>query len=205
MKQVNNGFAEQYYIDRKGYVYNAKTDKWVQKDRKNYKIHDKNGALKSISQKKLYELVYNDPFCTDDIDLLEGEEFKVIPNTDNRYFCSNLGRIKSYERYKAKIMNPTETKKGYLRVQIKQEGRVINKFVHSLVASVWLGKPDDLDMEIHHIDLDKKNNRAENLQYLTRTQHAQKHLERKDQQNNGEQYDQDSTKSKSFNDKQTTD
>ena len=101
-------------------------------------------------------------------------------------------------------MNPTETKKGYLRVQIKQEGRVINKFVHSLVASVWLGKPDDLDMEIHHIDLDKKNNRAENLQYLTKAQHKQKHLERKDQQN-GEQHDQDSTKSKSFNDKQTTD
>ena len=68
MKQVNNGFAEYYYIDQQGNVYNAKTEKWLAKDRKNYKIYDQQGKLRSVSQKKLYEMVYDEPFCIDAID-----------------------------------------------------------------------------------------------------------------------------------------
>ena len=192
MKKINNGFADQYLLDRSGNVYDTKSERWMIRDRNNYKLLDQAGKRKSISQKRLYELVYDQPFCIDEIEVWEGEVFKEIPYTEGKYYCSNLGRIKSYEGYTAKILKPSETKKGYLRVQIKQEGKLINKFVHSLVASVWLDKPASLDLEIHHTDFNKKNNRSDNLQYLTKIQHIQKHKERNKPEEDGKR-DQNST------------
>ena len=76
------------------------------------------GIRKKISLKHLYYIVYNRPYCLDNIDDLEGEIWKLIDNTDGIYYVSNKGRIKSYNGYNAIIMKPHKTKSGYYRLDI---------------------------------------------------------------------------------------
>lgn len=64
------------------------------------------GNYKRITLKKLYRKVYNKEFCIDEIENLSGEEWKPIENTDNKYFISNYGRVKSYCGYNAIVLKP---------------------------------------------------------------------------------------------------
>lgn len=47
--------------------------------------------------------------------------------------------------------------------------------LHRLVAQAFIG--DIEGREVHHKDLDKTNNRADNLEILTKAEHDQKHRE----------------------------
>lgn len=84
-------------------------------------------------------------FCKDDIERLEGEEFKEIANTNGNYLVSNYGRVISYKSNHAVVLKPTVSPKGYERLQIIIDGKKYNKFVHCLVAAAWLGKPKNLE------------------------------------------------------------
>lgn len=178
MKQIKHGFKDYYYLCENGDLYNIKTNKYLKQDRHNYKLSLNNGEQISISLKALYKLVYNKNFCVDQIDLLEGEEFRPIKNTNDLYQISNYGRIKSLIGYEAIILKQNITPKGYNRIQLIQEKNTVNKFVHTLVAETFLDPPESLDYQIHHKDFDSLNNRSENLEYLTPQQHRKKHLER---------------------------
>lgn len=57
---------------------------------------DTAGKRKKISLKRLYRLVFEKPFCIDDIENLQGEEWKIIDNSNGEYMISNYGRIKSF-------------------------------------------------------------------------------------------------------------
>ena len=83
-------------------------------------------------------MVYNKVFCIDNITNQDGEIWREIENTDQKYFVSDKGRIKSYWKYEAILLKPTITPKGYERLQIVQDGITLNKYVHCLVASaMW--------------------------------------------------------------------
>lgn len=183
MKQIKNGFKESYYLMPDGRVYNQEKDKYLKADKYKYHLKTAAGTDKTVSIKTLYRLVYHKNYCKDTIELLPGEEFKEIEGTEGLYLISNLGRVKSLIGYEAAILKPSMTKKGYLRLQIIQEGYRINKLLHCLVAAAWLDKPKSLEVEIHHKDFDKLNNAAANLEYLTKVQHIKKHQERKELQN----------------------
>lgn len=188
MQAINNGYAEYYLLTEDGKVYNSKTNKYLKPSyRFSYKLQTTEGKTKNVSLKDLYKLVYNKVFCIDEIELLENEQFKEITGTEGKYFISNLGRVKSYVGYEAIILTPTLTPKGYLRLQIIQEGQRLNKFIHCLVAAEWLPQPQNLDVEIHHKDFNKLNNNADNLEYLTKVQHTKKHLERRKIVSDGEE------------------
>lgn len=59
---------------------------------------------------------------------------------------------------------------GYLSV-----GR--QRLAHRMVAAVWVDNRDDAK-HVHHINHDKQDNRAENLEWLSPKQHASEHPER---------------------------
>ena len=56
MKKIENGFADYYYLDEEGKVYNSQSQKYIRKYVHSYKLRTKEGDLKSISIKRLYKI-----------------------------------------------------------------------------------------------------------------------------------------------------
>lgn len=111
--------------------------------------------------------------------LEDDEKWKPIAGFFNE--VSNLGRVRSVthkagngKTYQGKILKPIITKSGYVNVCLttgENENR-ITKRVHRLVAEAFCENPEDKD-EINHKDGDKENNRAENLEWVTRNENEQ--------------------------------
>ena len=92
---------------------------------------------------------------------------------------SNLGRIRSVERYvetrggglryiKSTILKTYYNKGGYEVVALR--GKVKgSKFVHRLVALMFVPNPNNYET-VNHIDSNKKNNKADNLEWMTHQQ-----------------------------------
>lgn len=185
MKQVNNGYADYYYLLEDGSLYNADADQIVKLINKhNYIIKTTNNEKKKISLKTLYKLVYNRPYSKDYIENLDNEEWKEIDDTDGLYYISNKGRVKSLQGYETIILKPFNNQNGYSRVDITENGERRTKLVHRLVAAAFLPLPQKFDMQLHHKDFDKNNNAAENLEWLTAAKHAKIHKEHNIEGNN---------------------
>ena len=174
MKQILNGFAEYYYLTEEGKVYNSKANKYLQKSNC-YKLKLEDNGYKKISLKKLYQMVFNDNYCIDDITNLPGEVWQEIPGTNKMYYASTEGRIKSCMGYEAAIMKPWKNDKGYLRVELQVNNNRVNKLVAHLVAATFLLPPKEKNMQLHHKDTNKQNNRVSNLEWLTPQQHREEH------------------------------
>lgn len=57
-------------------------------------------------------------------------------------------------------------KPRYLQVRLWRQNKARTFYVHDLVAAAFIGKKPR-GAQVNHKDLDKKNNYAENLEYLT--------------------------------------
>ena len=112
------------------------------------------------------------------------EVWKTVKDFKN-YQVSNLGRIRSKARVtykdgmygtvirretKGKILSPSERDGGYYVVFLANGKNTINQPVHWLVANTFLEREDGKDFIIHK-NCDKKDNRAENLQWVTRNEY----------------------------------
>ena len=105
------------------------------------------------------------------------EEWRAIKGYENLYEVSNLGRVRSLERYvksktgtrivKERILKPVNVGSGYLGVGLYKEGKVRIIYVHRLVAQAFIPNPNNLP-EVNHKDENKTNNRVENLEWCTR-------------------------------------
>ena len=174
VRQILNGFAEYYYLTEEGTVYNSKANKYLQKSNC-YKLKLEDNEYKKISLKKLYQMVFNENYCIDNIIDLPGEVWQEIPGTNKMYYASTEGRIKSCMGYEAAIMKPWKNDKGYLRVELQVNNNRVNKLVSHLVAATFLIQPKEIDMQLHHKDTNKQNNRVSNLEWLTPQQHREEH------------------------------
>lgn len=179
MQQINNGFKEYYYLTEDGIIYDDAAGKQIKPDQHHlFCLRTVDNRAKKIALSTLYKLVYNKKYCIDNIESLDQEIWKDI-DSDGLYKISNKGRVKSLKGYKAILLNPYFNKGGYLRVDIIENGKRSSKLVHRLVAAAFLEAPEHIDYQLHHIDFNKKNSAAENLQWLSAADHAKKHFERR--------------------------
>lgn len=108
---------------------------------------------------------------------LEGEIWKDIPAYEGYYQVSNLGRVKSLERFirqklgsvshrPDRILKATIMKTGYASVTISKNGSNRKSFtVHILVMRAFAEvKPH---LVVDHINNIRSDNRLENLRYCT--------------------------------------
>lgn len=101
------------------------------------------------------------------------EKWKTVPNTGGRLQISSHGRVRSFLRNKeaGTILRATEDKKGYLRLKVTLDRERRYYKVHRLVANAFLPNPKGLP-QVNHIDGDKRNNRVDNLEWVTNSDNA---------------------------------
>ena len=87
-----------------------------------------------------------------------------IPGIDGRYEVSDLGEVRNTKR--KTIKSQTITKRGYYRVALYVGEKKKDFMVHQLVGNAFVPKPEGAEC-INHIDENKLNNRADNLEWCT--------------------------------------
>lgn len=104
------------------------------------------------------------------------EQWKDIEGYEGLYQVSNLGRIKCIRvitgrdritKCKNLILKPEITRTGYLRISL-QYGIKSRKLIHRLVAESFIPNPNNLP-EVNHRIGDKADNRASNLEWVTKS------------------------------------
>ena len=93
------------------------------------------------------------------------EVWKPVCNYEGLYEVSNLGRVRS-SYYHGKILKPMISNSGYERVDLFKDKKRKQFSVHRLVAQAFVDNPYGKQF-VNHIDEDKTNNTAINLQWVT--------------------------------------
>jgi len=121
---------------------------------------------------------------------MENEIWKPVKNYESYYEVSNFGNVISVERYiehpthnylkKQKLLTQFDDGRGYKHVKLYDEkGNPRNFTIHKLVALSFLDNPKNYN-EINHIDHDKKNNRVNNLEWITRSENIKHSYQSRD-------------------------
>ena len=108
--------------------------------------------------------------------VVDGIEYKPF---NHLYSVSRCGKILR----KLRPVEPKTRPDGYLSVGRQQ-------LAHRLIASVWCNKPEDAS-HVHHINGNKADNRADNLEWVTPKQHMSERHE-----NNGKHTMSDAAKAR---------
>lgn len=105
------------------------------------------------------------------------EEWRPVVGYEGLYEVSNMGRVKSLERVKwnnggyckvsERILKPCDDGHGYLKARLFKDGKRKNCYVHRLVATAFCENPMGYT-EVNHINEDKSDNRADNLEWCSR-------------------------------------
>ena len=95
-----------------------------------------------------------------------GEKWTAIKDFDG-YFVSSFGRIWSNNQ-KARFLSFSIDKCGYSHVKLYKNKKPYSRLVHRLVAEAFVDNPNGYK-EVNHLDERKDNNRADNLEWCTRT------------------------------------
>ena len=112
--------------------------------------------------------------------MTKSREWRKIPGYGNKYIVSNDGEVRSLfcghgTRWKCgeKVLKQRADWKGYLKVGVRENGKLKIVFVHRLVALAFLPKVKGKNM-VNHKDGNKQNNSVENLEWCNNSEN-QKH------------------------------
>ena len=111
------------------------------------------------------------------------EIWKDIKGFEGMYQISNLGRVRSLDRY---VKNKTSNRNikrgkilkswilhGYELVALSKNSKNHYKRVHRLLAEAFIPKEDEKYDIVNHKDGNKSNNKIENLEWCTQKQNVQ--------------------------------
>lgn len=119
------------------------------------------------------------------INIAEIEQWRPVKGYEGLYAVSNFGNIVSLmfrnnvcTKPKIRSIVPHDNGNGYLYVHlIDFNGNRRSLYVHRIVAEAFLENPQELPV-VNHIDQQKKNNRAVNLEWTTQRENVKHSVER---------------------------
>lgn len=100
------------------------------------------------------------------------EIWRPVIGYEGLYEVSNLGRVKSIPRNGTPggILTPNyKNQKHYAHVALTKNAKPKTTSVHRIVAQAFIPNPDNKP-QVNHIDGDKKNNCADNLEWATQSE-----------------------------------
>ncbi len=97
------------------------------------------------------------------------EEWKTIEGFED-YQVSNFGRVKSLKRNKERILKFGNNNQGYLYVELYKNGKSKILRIHRLILKTFKPIFNSDNLECNHIDGNKLNNYADNLEWSTRSE-----------------------------------
>ena len=111
----------------------------------------------------------------------KNEQLKAVRGYDG-YVISTEGVVKSVDRIinyndgrsrecLGRLITQREGRDGYLSVRLSKEGMAVTKYVHRLVAENFIEAVDG-KLLVNHIDGNKHNNSADNLQWVSHAENV---------------------------------
>ena len=104
--------------------------------------------------------------------------WKWIEGYNGLYDVNELGQVRTHIRTKVpKLIKISRDQRGYLFVRLTREKKATSKWLHRIVAKAFCPNPA-LRKEVNHLDGNKNNVAASNLEWVTRSQnirHAYDH------------------------------
>ena len=174
------GYKDELFLTEQGLILDATCQEQPIKSKSGrVRLTLENGKKVYRTIKSLYRQVYGREFAVDNIPDLEGEQWVAIDRR-GKYFVSDFGRVKSYNFREAKLLKPYYNQSGYQRVDIRTNNRRRTYLVHQLVALAFVPNDNRIEKDtVDHIDLDKNNNKASNLRWLSRGDNVRAYQESK--------------------------
>lgn len=118
---------------------------------------------------------------------LLNETWKPVKGYEGLYEVSNLGNVRSVDRYvmngnrccllKGKPIKAYPNSNGYLMADLYKNSQRTHYLIHRLVANAFIPNPNNLPC-IDHIDRNYLNNSADNLRWCTQKENCNNPLTR---------------------------
>jgi hypothetical protein len=111
-------------------------------------------------------------------------EVKIVPGYEN-YECDIFGNVYSLKFGKRRKLKSSINRCGYLLVNLCKNGKCKGFTVHRLIMLVFHGASE---LQVNHIDGNKKNNNFLNLEYCTASENVRHSYEKGLACNKGENH-----------------
>ena len=171
LSSFDSKYKDCYYFDKDGKLYNAKRsykELALHQKKKQYQPYTKENKIAPITPNYLRALIgYG---FENAIAPIEGEEWKWIEGYEGIYKISNCGRVANFKGLREQFLVGRENDKYYYCL-LSKEGQKKQYRTHTLVAKAFCDGYKE-GLVVNHKDLNKTNNRAENLEWITQKENV---------------------------------